>query len=56
MELLIRPQAWICAHILPHAPKSPHTWVTSESGCGSIRKCKAQATSWGGSLRREPRF
>lgn len=33
-----------------HPPTSPHTWVSSESGCGSIRKCKAQATSWGGSL------
>lgn len=33
-----------------HPPTSPHIWVSSESGCGSIKKCKAQATSWGGSL------
>lgn len=44
------PAVDLCAYIRPHAHVIPHTWVSSDSGCGSIRKCKAQATSWGGSL------
>ena len=52
--LFIHPRARTCARILPRAHMTPHTWGSSASGCGSIRKCKAQATSWGGSLGREP--
>lgn len=40
----------LCAHILPRTRRTRHIWVSSDSGCGSIRKFKAQATSCGRSL------